>query len=233
VIGRRAASARNTPGEPRPGVIEKLPNVFQYTGGAWQNRVDNGANGTSPHADSRRMAFDPSGNLDFVGDGGVFQLQSADTGGRKWVSINGTITPTEAHAVAYDELNHVLVTGNQDNGTSYQMVQNMPTWNSIITGDGGNPQVDNNQAAHAGTVIRYSGFDNLKSLTEPPAAGPSHTPGVARPPRPGDYKNVILPLERPEEEFTAWPRSTASCRCSSRRPSPLWPWRPRPGPLSS
>jgi hypothetical protein len=53
------------------------------------------------------------------------------------------------------------VTGNQDTGTPYQLNQGGTTWNSIITGDGGNPQVDNNQAAHPGTVIRYTSFSTL------------------------------------------------------------------------
>jgi hypothetical protein len=139
-------------------------NVFQFTGGAWANRVMNGANGTSPHADSRCMVYDQAGNILQSNDGGIFKLSNPGSSTRSWSSLNANITPTEAHAGAYDELNHVIVTGNQDTGTSYQLTQNGTTWNSFTTGDGGNPQVDNNVAAHPGTVIRYGSFSGLGSF---------------------------------------------------------------------
>jgi hypothetical protein len=36
--------------------------VFRHTGIVWEQVVFNGANGTSPHADSRFMAFDANGH---------------------------------------------------------------------------------------------------------------------------------------------------------------------------
>ena len=70
-------------------------NVFRYTGTAWENVVCNGANGTSPHADSRFMTFDADGNLLQANDGGIARLVSPNTpamrrwarGGRKYHRI--------------------------------------------------------------------------------------------------------------------------------------------------
>jgi hypothetical protein len=65
-------------------------NVFRYTGTAWENVVCNGANGTSPHSDSRFMAFDASGNLLQTNDGGIARLVNPNAAAtRKWASVVG------------------------------------------------------------------------------------------------------------------------------------------------
>ena len=59
---------------------------FRYTGTAWENVVCNGAQRTSPHADSRDMEFDANGNLLQANDGGIFRLVSPNSAGNRiWV----------------------------------------------------------------------------------------------------------------------------------------------------
>ena len=137
--------------------------VFATTGTVWQNCVMNGngggANGTSPHADSRSMAFDARANLLQTSDGGIFKLTSPNSAGNRfWSSLNSNITPTEAHSVAWDPISHTAISGNQDAGTSFQSTAGAFAWSQLIQGDGGNVAVDDDQVAHPGTSIRYVGF---------------------------------------------------------------------------
>src|SRR5881397_1571758 len=69
----------------------------QLPGNPWQSVVCNGANGTAPHADSRAMVFDSSGNLLHADDGGIYQLLDPDNaaGVRRWVAVNGDIRAIE------------------------------------------------------------------------------------------------------------------------------------------
>ena len=152
---------QNTPFPNANGASDYSANIFQYTGGSWQNRVDNGANGTSPHADSRRLAYDAAGSLIYLSDGGVFALNNPSSSTRKWSSLNGTILPTEAHSAAFDPVSSIYFSGNQDTGTSVQTTTGGTTWNDLISGDGGDVQVDADQTAHPGTSIRYVGFTGL------------------------------------------------------------------------
>ena len=126
-------------------------------GNPWQSVDCNGANGTSPHADSRSMAFDADGNLLQSDDGGIYRLVSPNVAAnRRWISINGNIRPTELHAVAYDSLSNAVFGGTQDTGTTIQQAPGGFTWSEFIQGDGGNVAVDVDQTAHPGTTIRYT-----------------------------------------------------------------------------
>ena len=96
-------------------------NVFRYTGTAWENVVCNGANGTSPHADSRFMTFDAAGNLLQANDGGIVRLVRPNTPTmRRWVAVDGNIKSAELHSIAYDPLSNIIFGGTQDNGTPIQ-----------------------------------------------------------------------------------------------------------------
>jgi len=129
----------------------------------WQNVVCNGAHGTSPHADSRALAFDPHGSLLHANDGGLYKLVApSDPASRVWVSLQGDIRPTELHSVAYDPLNHVTFGGTQDTGTPMQT--NGFVWTELTQGDGGRVAIDADQLVHPGTSIRYSSFQFLGSF---------------------------------------------------------------------
>jgi len=123
----------------------------------WQTVVCNGAQGTSPHADSRDMDFDAHGNLLQADDGGIYRLDNPNSPSRRWVSLNGNIRPTEVHSAAYDAVSRVVFGGTQDNGT---VVQNAPgdrTFTVLLQGDGGVVAVDD----AVEPSVRYSSFQFL------------------------------------------------------------------------
>jgi hypothetical protein len=137
-------------------------NAILLPGNPWQNAVCNGANGTAPHADSRSMAFDSTGNLLHADDGGISRLVNTDNlSVRQWVAINRGIRAVEAHSVAYDPLSKIVFAGTQDNGTPIQSARGEFTWSQLLGGDGGNVAVDSDQTAHPGTTIRYTSFQSF------------------------------------------------------------------------
>jgi hypothetical protein len=137
----------------------------QAAGSQWTDVVCNGANGTAPHADTRAFAFDTTGTILLHGDdGGLFELNNPDSAARVWTSFNGDIRPSEIHNIAYDPLSHVLLSGNQDTGDSYQLSANSLTWTDISSGDGAFVAVDADQTAHSGSSIRYYGYIKLQSF---------------------------------------------------------------------
>ncbi len=119
------------------------------------------ASGSSPHADSREMAFMANGQLVEVDDGGVYRHSSPQTNTGDWFSLNGDIQVTEAHDVAWDALSDVAITGNQDTGTTYQPSSGAAQWISLSTADGGDVAVDNIQLAAANQSVRYTSFQNI------------------------------------------------------------------------
>jgi hypothetical protein len=131
--------------------------VYSTASTAWQNGTFDGAQGTAPHADSRALAFDPSGNLLQGGDGGIYRVDSPDDASlRHWESVNSNLRSIEFHSVAYDPLSKVILGGTQDNGTPLQPTQGSTTWFELQGGDGGAVAVDADQAAHPGTTTRYT-----------------------------------------------------------------------------
>ncbi len=136
-------------------------NVFRNVSGTWANMVMTGANGTSPHADSRGMAFDAAGSIIQVNDGGIFKLSNSALGTRSWSSLNGTINPSEAHSAAYDPVSNVTIFGTQDTGFAFQLTPGGGLSSDLLQGDGGNAAVDADQVAHPGQSIRYMGFTGL------------------------------------------------------------------------
>ena len=135
----------------------------QLPSNQWQSVVCGGAKNTSPHADSRAMVFDVTGDLLYACDGGLYRLVDPNNVAnvRQWVSMNGDIRPTEFHSVAYDRLSRIVFGGTQDNGTPVQSAPGEFTWMQLLGGDGGNVAVDTDQNAHPGTTIRYTSFQRF------------------------------------------------------------------------
>ena len=147
---------------PNPnGALNYSSNIFRNAAGTWQNVVLNGANGTSPHADSRAMIFDADGNILHACDGGIFRLNNPNAAGRQWGSINGNINIAEAHASTYDPVARNFLSGAQDNGVSFQPSAGNFVWRQAAQGDGGRVAVDADQTAHAGNSIRYYSTQNF------------------------------------------------------------------------
>ncbi len=119
------------------------------------------ASSSAPHADSREMVFDASGNLIEVDDGGIYRRTNPQNNTGDWVSVNGNIQVTEMHSAAYDHLSHAIISGNQDTGTTYQPSAGSFVWNSLSTGDGGNVAVDNILLAASNQSVRYSSSQRL------------------------------------------------------------------------
>lgn len=120
------------------------------------------ASNSAPHADSRDMAFDASGNIVQGDDGGVFRRTAPQSNTGNWFSMQGTLRTTEIHDLAYDNISNTIVIGSQDNGTAAQRAAG--TWNTISSGDGGDVAVDDLSLASTNRSVRYTSFQNLGGL---------------------------------------------------------------------
>jgi hypothetical protein len=127
----------------------------------WQNIVCDGAQGTSPHADSRDMAFDSTGNLLQANDGGFYRLDNPNAVTRRWVSLNGDLRPTEMHSAVYDAVTNTIFGGTQDTGTPMQNAPGSRTWTDFLQGDGGVVEVDETTGGGAYST-RYTNFEVLE-----------------------------------------------------------------------
>ena len=168
------------------------------TTGTWTLLAGDNANGTNPHDDTRNLNFDASGNLILGSDGGLAKLTNANNLATvAWVSENGTLATNEFHSVGYDSVNHEIVGGAQDDGTSAQTTQGGTTWTLVGGGDGGNVFIDNNQVAHPGTSIRYTASQKLGSFTRTMY----NTSGVAISSSPVLPQDLERPLCRQDDLF--------------------------------
>lgn len=120
------------------------------------------ASNSSPHADSREMVFDADGNIVETDDGGIYLRTSPGDNSGDWYSLNGTAQVAEQHDIAYDTVSNIIISGNQDTGTTQQQALNNFTWDSVSTADGGDVAVDPSSVAP--NSIRYSSFQNLGSF---------------------------------------------------------------------
>ncbi len=117
------------------------------------------ASNSSPHADSREMAFAVNGDLIEVDDGGIYRRVNPSSTAGDWFSMNGDLASTEYHSIDYDTLSKIIIGGAQDVGTTEQIVTDGNVFRSVSTADGGDVAVDN--AASASESIRYSSFQNF------------------------------------------------------------------------
>jgi hypothetical protein len=152
----------------QPGVLEAASvmrgDASQSPKKIWTKVYCDAANNTSPHSDSRAMAFDSNGNLVYASDGAVYRLNNPnDPSSRQWRFISTGLSDVEFHNVAYDPLSKVILGGTQDNGTPIQVQSGATQWDASTTvpGDGGVVAVDADQAAHRGTSIRYNSAEFL------------------------------------------------------------------------
>ncbi|MDJ0798501.1 MAG: ubiquitin-activating E1 FCCH domain-containing protein [Calothrix sp. MO_167.B12] len=119
-------------------------------------------NNSAPHADSREMTFDANGDIIEVDDGGIYRRTSPEDNTGDWFSLNGNLQVTEQHDIAYDTVSNIIISGNQDTGTTQQTASGSLIWDSVSTADGGDVAVDT--TSRPGFSIRYSSFQNLTSF---------------------------------------------------------------------
>lgn len=117
------------------------------------------ASSSSPHADSREMAFDAAGNLIETDDGGVYKRTNPQSDTGDWTSMIGNLQTAEYHNIAYDANANVVMGGAQDTGSSAQETAGSFQWVSVSTADGGDTVVDD--ISSPGFSTRYASFQNL------------------------------------------------------------------------
>ena len=122
----------------------------------------NTASGSAPHADSRDMACAANGHLIEVDDGGIYRRTQPQANTGDWFSMNGDLTTTEFHSVAWDANCRTVIGGAQDTGTPEQRTSAATSWRSVSTGDGGVVAVD--ATSTPGLSTRYSSFQNLQAF---------------------------------------------------------------------
>ncbi len=118
------------------------------------------ASNSAPHADSRSMAFDASGNLIETDDGGIYKRTNPQNSTGDWFSLNGNIQVTELHSTAYDTNAHIIIGGAQDVGAAQQPSTDAVGWSELLQGDGAD--VDTRATTTAGVWVRYSSYVNLQ-----------------------------------------------------------------------
>lgn len=142
--------------------------LFRSTApGTWVPLTHSGtADNSAPHGDSRDMAFDLSGNIIEVNDGGVYRRSAPTTNNGTWTSAGGagatSIRVTEIHSIAYDNHGSVIMAGTQDNGTITQAFAGDITWPQIGPGDGGKVAVFD--ASRTGNSFDYYGGTYLSGF---------------------------------------------------------------------
>lgn len=121
------------------------------------------ANNSSPHADSRGMVFDSSGNLLEVDDGGVFRRTSPKSNTGSWSALSGNLQVTEFHDIAYDGNSRIIFGGTQDVGMSQQQKTGGGAWNDIELANGG--CVATRPSAMSGISLRYTSSQDMYRFT--------------------------------------------------------------------
>ena len=118
---------------------------------------------SSPHADSREMAFDATGTLIESDDGGVYRRTSPRDAAGDWFNIQGDLQVSEQHDASYDTLADVVFVGTQDNDDPHQGAPDSADWFVLLSGDGGDTAVDN-VTMGPDVSIRYDSAQGLQAF---------------------------------------------------------------------
>jgi hypothetical protein len=117
------------------------------------------AHNSSPHTDSREMAFDAGGNLLESNDGGIYRRTSPRDNTGDWFSISNNIQAFEEHSTDFDPNANIAMGGFQDNGVARELAASGILWQTVNGGDGGDVAVDS--ISSPGVSSRYSSSQNL------------------------------------------------------------------------
>lgn len=143
--------------------------VAPFTGNLWRGNATlaagsqfssitgAGAGNTTPHADSRGLAFDVNGALLLACDGGIYRRSAPTSAAGTWGSVIGNLAITEVHDVDHDAVSNVYMIGTQDNGTHRQISSASSRWVMSFGGDGGDVGIDDTTLGAAGSYSYFSG----------------------------------------------------------------------------
>ena len=119
------------------------------------------ASSSAPHADSREMTSTSletlSRSMTVASTVGRIPAATPEIGSPSPVisrSPKCTMWPTIPSS-------QIIISGNQDTGTTEQISPGSTTWDSVHTGDGGDVIVDSVSLAASNQSIRYTSFQNL------------------------------------------------------------------------
>ncbi len=117
--------------------------------------------GTAPHADSRVITFDPSGNLLMSADGGLYVRSNPQSNLGFWNGMNKGLQLLEAYKAAFDPVTGSILAAAQDNATPVQLVPGSPAWTAYTGGDGFNIGVNSVTRRDQSESVLYLGNNNL------------------------------------------------------------------------
>ena len=157
------------------------------------------ANNSAPHADSRDMAFDASGNLIECDDGGIYRRTFPQTNSGDWISMNGNLQVTEIHSIVYDSVTKLITAGTQDNGTILLVNPHSSSepkiWKKISQGDGAVVCVDKLLSP----PLLYYSSQNLLNFRRVDASGNSYKLDVEQ--NPVEEMKKVVKLESSNSTF--------------------------------
>jgi uncharacterized repeat protein (TIGR01451 family) len=119
------------------------------------------ANNSAPHADSREMVFDASGDIIETDDGGIVRQTDPSTTNGVWQSLDGNLQIGEHHSCDYDSVGNLIICGDQDTGAPEQSATGSTTWVELSAGDGGFVAVNDSGA----NSIRFSSSNSISTAS--------------------------------------------------------------------
>ena len=112
----------------------------QIVGGPSRASSLNFGRGTAPHADSRNIVIEKSGDVLEVDDGGIFRASLGTGVTLKWASPDpsgpGSLQLGELFSADYDPLTGRIIGGLWDNGVAIKTSASGNGWNEILLTDG-------------------------------------------------------------------------------------------------
>lgn len=138
-------------------------NAAAALGSQFTTIVDGNAGNTTPHADSRNIAFDAAGSMLQVDDGCVYRRATPTSSSGTWSSVAGNLNVMEVHSLDHDAVSNILVIGTQDNGTHMQQAATSPIWRWINGGDGGDVAIEDRGV----NGLRFISSQNLGGFRRP------------------------------------------------------------------
>ncbi len=122
-----------------------------------------GADGSSPHADSRVLAFNGPGNLILGNDGNLVLRSDLPGTTGNWTSINGNLSLYQSYTGAYDANNNLILDSAQDGSINFQNFPNQLSWIVYpFGGDGINAMI--NDTSSSSVSYYYSSTQALGNL---------------------------------------------------------------------